>query len=337
MNDINIPTTIIIQILTLVSLLLLLFMFIKIYKSVKLKKRITKFSLSVNNEVSTPFFDRIYRRSWQFIHFLSKIFNTIPLLRFYGKSFDKYISYYETDYKSGIDYVSIKISLAFLFSGLNLAIKYFEHRTFDIIGTIIFFVIGFFIIDISLRFKYVNRKKKIKNELLNAVITINNSFKNGRNINQAIEIIANELTGPIADEFKKISLDISYGLSIQEAFNRFYNRISLSDVKYITSSLIIAEKTGSNITKVFSSIERNFIARKKIYNEVSAIIAPSKLIYKILIILPLLLIGILIALDPNYFEPLYKTANGILIIFTTTLLYMFYIITIKIIMRVDVL
>ena len=77
------------------------------------------------------------------------------------------------------------------------------------------------------------RKKKIQDDLLKAVVIMNNSFKSGRNIMQAINTVEEELDGPIADEFKKISLDISYGLSIDTVFNRFYNRVGLEDAKYI--------------------------------------------------------------------------------------------------------
>ena len=85
---------------------------------------------------------------------------------------------------------------------------------------------------------------------------------------QAIETVKNELEGPIALEFQKISLDISYGLSLDTVFNRFYNRVQVEDAKYIASSLTLLNKTGGNIVKVFSMIEKSFFDKKKLGNKV---------------------------------------------------------------------
>ena len=50
--------------------------------------------------------------------------------------------------------------------------------------------------------------------------------------------------------------DIEYGLEIEEVFKRFNERVDLAEVKYITTSLTILNKTGGNIIDVFSSIEK---------------------------------------------------------------------------------
>ena len=80
---------------------------------------------------------------------------------------------------------------------------------------------------------------------------------------QAIEIVAKELKGPISQEFKKMHLEISYGLSLDVVFERFSKRIESEEVSYITSSLSILNKTGGNIIKVFSSIEKMLFNKRK--------------------------------------------------------------------------
>ena len=56
---------------------------------------------------------------------------------------------------------------------------------------------------------------------------------------------------------------MTYGLSIEVVFERFYNRVKLDDAKYIASSLTLLNKTGGNIVKVFGTREKSFFSKKK--------------------------------------------------------------------------
>lgn len=73
-------------------------------------------------------------------------------------------------------------------------------------------------IDIYFKFYDYVKKKQIEQDLLNAIIIMNNAFRSGRSTMQAIEIVSKELKGPIAQEFKKMHLEISYGLSLDVVF-----------------------------------------------------------------------------------------------------------------------
>ena len=75
--------------------------------------------------------------------------------------------------------------------------------TVNIIHIILAFIIGFYLPDIFLQLEYQQRRKRVEEDLLKAIIMMNNAFKSGRNIMQAVEIVMTQLEGPISDEFKK--------------------------------------------------------------------------------------------------------------------------------------
>ena len=164
---------------------------------------------------------------------------------------------------------------------------------------------------------------------------MNNSFKSGRNIMQAIETVKDELSGPIAEEFKKISLDISYGLSLDVVFNRFYNRVKIEDAKYIASSLTLLNKTGGNIVKVFSMIEQSFFEKKKLNDELDSLTASSRFMFKTLVALPIVFVVLISILNKDYFKPLITSALGFAILFIIVLIYIAYIIVIKKVLKVN--
>ena len=151
---------------------------------------------------------------------------------------------------------------------------------------------------------------------------------------QAVEIVKEELEGPIADEFKKIYLDMTYGLSIEVVFDRFYNRVKLDDAKYITSSLTLLNKTGGNIVKVFSTIEKNFFNKKKLKQEMMSLTSASIFVFRILCFLPFLFIVIIYMLNPSYFSPLFTTGLGRILLVLIILFYILYIMVIKKVLEV---
>lgn len=197
------------------------------------------------------------------------------------------------------------------------------------------FIIGFYIPDFINYIKLKLAKKKIENDLLKAISLMNNSFKSGKSIIQAIEVVYKELDGPIASEFEKIHKDILHGLSLTTAFKRFNERVELDDIKYITSSLLILNETGGNITSVFTSIENSLYTRRSLELEFKAIVASSRLIFYFFTFLPVLLWVVMGIGNNTYFTIFFNSVLGILLFIIILLLYIIYIIVIKSIMKIE--
>ena len=165
---------------------------------------------------------------------------------------------------------------------------------------------------------------------------MNNAFGSGKNIMQAIQIVKTELDGPIQDEFEKIYLDISYGLSLDVVFKRFYERVKIEDAKYITSSLTLLNKTGGDIIKVFSRLEKSILDKKNLRNELYSLTSSSRFVFRFLSILPFIFVLIIFLLNPSYFTPLFASPIGIMIFVFIIILYILYIIVIRRVLEVKI-
>ena len=188
--------------------------------------------------------------------------------------------------------------------------------------------------DILFVYQYKRYRSRIENDLLQAIIIMNNAFKSGRSITQAIHLVTEELKGPIGEEFKKMELELSFGLSIDVVFRRFSSRVDLEEVSYLTASLSILNKTGGNIIKVFSSIEDSLFNKKKLKLEMMSLTGSSRIIMYALIIVPLLFIAFVSIINPTYFLPLFTSPLGILLIVIMLILYVTYIYIVRKIMKV---
>ena len=204
------------------------------------------------------------------------------------------------------------------------------------IAFIFSFIMGYYIYDVYLYFSLKYRKKKIKDDMLRAVIVMNNSFKAGKSILQAVNIVSKTLPRPISIEFKSIYQDMSYGLSADVAFSRFAKRVDLEEASFIASSLTILSKTGGNIVNVFSSIEKTLFDKKKLESDLKNSTAASNLVVKFLMGVPIVFIMLIYVVSPTYFNPLFSSVIGYFIIFIIIMMLSIYLYLLNKIMKVRV-
>ncbi len=326
----------IVQVVSILVLLGIIIYLLKSQKAIKREKRLGKFAIYSVVDTEASYFDKLENFIWKLIHKLGNIFKKSKVLANYAKHYEKYITYEQRDFRSGIDYIAMKFLISISLVGLSVLTVMFQYIKVGGPFFILVFLIGFFLPDIVLTIEYHKKRKQVGEDLLKAIIIMNNSFKSGRNIMQAIEIVKRELDGPIKDEFSKIYMDMTYGLSLEVVFERFYERIKLEDAKYIASSLTLLNKTGGNIVKVFGSIEKTFYDKKKLRDELESMTASSVFVYRVLTILPFAFVALISFLNPTYFLPLITTPIGILVLFIILIIFMLYVLVIKKVLKVDI-
>ena len=324
-----------IQIISIIILFVLIIILLRQSKALKYERRIGPFSLepAITEE---SFFDKLFVKLWNLIRKLSKALGKSKVLKKYSKRYEKYITIEEKDFKSGLDYISLKFLFVIGIDLLYLLTLVFQYVSFNYGTFMIASILGFFMPDLYLAYQFNMKRKIVEDDLLKAVIIMNSAFKSGSNIVQAVEIVMNELEGPIKDEFKKIYMDINYGLSLEVVFKRFYERVKLEDAKYLTSSLSLLNKTGGNIVKVFSVVEKSFFDKKKLRNELKSLSAPSVFVFRFLLLLPIFFIAIIMLFNPTYFNPLIEHSIGMIVIFIVLLLYIIYFLVVRKLLRVRI-
>ena len=302
------------------------------YKVNRLNKRLTKYAISKDSERHS-LFDIIVSFYVKVRTKFKKVLAKSSDLRKYSIKYEKYLNKENKLIKDGMDYVTTKFILGFAFIFILLVSTFLQNDHVTISRIIIAFSLGFFSLDIFLltKKKYINYW--MKNDLLKTITIMNNCFKSGRSIVQTIEIVAKEIDGPLKKEFEKMSEDLNYGLEIEVVFERFNKRVDLKEVKYITTSLTILNKTGGNIIDVFDSIEKTIFNNKKLEDELKNLSAASKALYQILVFIPIIFTLVIFILDSTYFMPLFVNPLGILIIVLILVIYVSYIILVKRIMR----
>lgn len=335
LNSYNINTFVTnsIFIIILFGIVLWLFGLIRISK---LERRFSKYAVNIIYDKELSLFDK-------FINFynitrqrLSKYLYKLKIFDEYSKKYEKYCDNTKIIREDPMDYMSTKVLTGIVMIIVIILSSLLQHTWFTILQILTAFLVGFFIPDLFLIAKEKMRKKQVEKDMLKAIIIMNNSFKSGLSIMQAIYMVSNELDGPISEEFKKMYIDLSFGLNMELVFERFIQRVDTKEARYITTSLNVLNKTGGNIVQVFASVERNSFTRKKLEEELGALAASSKAIFKVLVFIPVLIFVGIFILNPAYFIPLLLDPLGWFLILLTLLIYIVYIIVIKKVMKVKV-
>ena len=314
----------IIQFLIVIIIFIIIIILLRQAVAEKKEKRIAYYSLEPLKDASIPLIDKIKNKYLIFVQKNRQILLKIDYFKKKSKKYEKYIKYRHRDKISAIDFITNKIIIMILFVLLAVISGIFTTGI-NILAIVIDIIVGYYLLDIILKIYYKRQTKLIENELLRAIIVMNNAFKSGKSTLQALNIAAKELPEPISDEFKKMYLDMKYGLSVDTVFERFAKRVDLEEAVFLSSSLTILNKTGGNIVEVFSSIEK-----------LKNISASPKMVTRVLLVIPIIFILIIYILNPSYFAPLFSSTLGYMIIITIVLMFIIYVILLNKITKIDV-
>lgn len=312
--------SLIMQILVMIFVLIIIIFLIRQNIALRFERRIGKYSVEPVNSETISVLEGLMLRYKKLVKRLRKYTNKI-----FPKTclkYEKYVIYGED--MEAADFVTNKIIISFVLLFLEIIDTIFKWERISLLSVLIVLTFGFYILDIYLVYDRRKRKKSIENDMLRAIIIMNNAFKAGKSTIQAVEIASKELPEPINMEFKKMYRDMKYGLSTEIVFDRFAKRINLEEARYLSSSLTILNKTGGNIINVFSSIEKTLFDKKKLKEELKNSTASSNAVVKILLLVPFIFVAIIYLVSPGYFEPLFSSTIGYIILFIMALMFIAY-------------
>jgi len=315
----------------LLVITILLYIYLEIKRNYDLKKRFDNITAKSINQKDTSLRSYINSIIQKFDLLLINLFSKVKLIEEYSSKYEIYSSVNKNN--NMLTFVR-KIEVGLLVSCIYLIACILELSHFSLSLFLILFVLSSYLLEISLHLRYKKRNIEIQNDLNNAVSILTKSFKAGKTTTQSINFLIKELDGPLKEEFIIVEQDLETGLGLAESFDRMNKRTNIEDLKYIAASLSLLSVTGGNIVKVFEMIEGELLSRKKLVDEFNSLTASSKLMYKILLVLPLLIIVCMTLLNKDFFLPLINSFVGIMILTIVISLYILYICIIKKILKV---
>jgi len=158
------------------------------------------------------------------------------------------------------------------------------------------------------------RKEKRALDFLNlfpdAVDMIVRSVRSGHPVATALGMIGENMDPPVGEEFQQVVDEIEYGRSMTDALNRMAARVGEADVQFFVVVLTVQQETGGNLGEVLSNLSNILRQRKQMRLKIRAMTAEGRMTAYILGALPLVVVGVLHLLSPDYLTPLFEDPVG---------------------------
>ena len=154
------------------------------------------------------------------------------------------------------------------------------------------------------------RQETFLTELPDAIDIIVRGLRSGLPLSDALKVIAAESAPPIGPEFWEVVEGQRVGITIEQGFERMFERMPLQEVSFLSIVLSIQSKTGGNLTETLGNLAKVLRDRRKMKNRIRAVSQEAKSSAVIIGSLPFFIAGSLTLLNPDYLQPLFTTTLG---------------------------
>jgi tight adherence protein B len=154
------------------------------------------------------------------------------------------------------------------------------------------------------------RLRRIEAQLPDALDLISRALRAGHALPAAIKMVGDELSDPLASEFRSVFDEVNFGISMPEALNNLSSRVPGTDVGYFVVAVLIQRETGGNLTELLGNISRIVRERLKLSGQIRVFSAEGRLSAWILGVLPFALAAVLQTVNPKFMDLLWTDPLG---------------------------
>ncbi len=193
---------------------------------------------------------------------------------------------------------AVVFALLFLFAGGNVI--------FGWAGA----VLGFFVPYAYASHMRAKRFQRFEERFPEAIDTLARAVRAGHAFTSALELIANEVSEPVAGEFRQLYEEQKFGLPVRDALLNLTDRMPLVDVKFFVTAVMLQRETGGNLAEILDNLSYVIRERFKILRQVRVHTAQGRLTMLLLMALPPLIVLTMQVLNPGFIRPLFVDPLG---------------------------
>jgi tight adherence protein B len=154
------------------------------------------------------------------------------------------------------------------------------------------------------------RQAKFTSHLANAIDVVVRGIKSGLPLNECLQVIARESPEPLAGEFRSVVEQQRLGVTLGDALERMYERMPISEVRFLTIVISIQQQAGGNLSEALGNLSGVLRDRHMLALKVKALSAEAKASAMVLASLPPGVMMMVYMTSPTYMMPLFTTTPG---------------------------
>jgi len=171
-------------------------------------------------------------------------------------------------------------------------------------------VLGFFVPYAYASHKRAKRFQMFEEKFPEAIDTLARAVRAGHAFTTALELIASEVSEPVAGEFRQLFEEQKFGLPVRDALINLAERIPLVDVKFFVTAVMLQRETGGNLAEILDNLSYVIRERFKILRQVRVHTAQGRLTMVLLMALPPTIVCVMLVMNPGFIQPLFTDPLG---------------------------
>lgn len=159
------------------------------------------------------------------------------------------------------------------------------------------------------------RLKKFVEQLPLAIDIIVRSLNAGHPVLSAISLVGREMPDPIGSEFGLLSDQLTFGLELDRAMLNMVDRVGADELNLLAITVSVQRGTGGNLSEILENLSQMIRDRTMLKAKIRAISAEGRMTARIMAVFPFLLYLLISTLAPQYFDPVWDSGYGNVMIF----------------------
>jgi tight adherence protein B len=155
-----------------------------------------------------------------------------------------------------------------------------------------------------------SRLKRFEEQFPEALDLLARAIRSGQAFQTALGMVADELPDPVGPEFRKTFDQQNFGLPLRDALNEMSVRISILDVRFFVTAVLIQRDTGGNLAEILDNLAHVVRERFKIRRQVRVHTAHGRFTGYVLMALPGALAVALTFINPDHMALLFHEKMG---------------------------
>lgn len=149
--------------------------------------------------------------------------------------------------------------------------------------------------------KLISRRTTAFNvKFADAIDLLVRGLRSGLPVTETLGIVAQEVPGPVGQEFKLITERIRIGKTMEEALQETANRLSIPEFSFFCITLAIQRETGGNLAETLANLSDVLRKRAQMKLKIRAMSSESKASAYIVGSLPFIVFGMIYWINPSY-------------------------------------
>lgn len=155
------------------------------------------------------------------------------------------------------------------------------------------------------------RRLAFASDLPDALTLLSGALSAGRALTPAVEHVARESHGAIADEWGRAVVESRLGLDLADALDRAGQRMHCAEMQWVVLAMRTNREVGGDLGSVLTTVAASLRERDRQRRHARALTAEGRLSAVILCALPVVFAAYLAAVRPEYLSLLWHSSLGL--------------------------